>query len=90
MMEGKRKVRMPFGTSAAASHIPWHQKEKEIPHLDNITCTHVRQQGTRGKTRKTMCALNLDSFSFDEHKNDVWVVVLYCQLSFALVNLAVL
>ena len=49
MMEGKRKVCMPFGTSAATSHIPWHQKEKEIPHLDNITCTRVRQQGTRGE-----------------------------------------
>ena len=48
-------------------------------------CTAARNKGG-----ETMCALNLDSFSFDEHKNDVWVVVLYCQLSFALVNLAVL
>jgi hypothetical protein len=40
---------MRFGTSAAALHIPWHQKEKEIPRLENITCTGAWQQGTRGQ-----------------------------------------
>ena len=52
--------------------------------------SHVPVYGSKEQGGETMCALNLDSFSFDEHKNDVWVVVLYCQLSFALVNLAVL